>query len=657
MKKITFALAGNPNTGKSTIFNALTGLNQGVGNWPGKTIEKKWGKLKYGNKEIDVIDLPGTHSLTAYSAEEKIARNFIVEQNPNVVIDIVDASNLERNLYLTSQLMELGANVVIALNMMDVAKRRGFEIDVKMLSQNLGIPIVPLVANKNQGISELIETSIAADVSGTRYRIDYGKELEKRISSLEKEIKRTDTDILKSHDSRWVAIKALEKDKEIEQKLNINISKYKTVKDELAIVNIRYELINKVVRKSTRHAFSVKSTTSDKVDRFITDKWLGIPIFLLIMYLAYQVVFLVGEPFVLFIGHALEIIATNMNSFLASINSPALISSLIIAGIVKGIGNVVVFLPNIFLLFIVIAIFEDSGYMARAALVTDRLMSTMGLHGKSSISLILAFGCNVPAVMSVRTLENEKERLLTMFLTTLVPCSARMVVFVFLAGAFFAPQIAGAVVWSLLVLSFFLIIGIGWIFRNYLLPGVRSPFVMELPPYRFPDPILVLKHAWSRSSTFLTKAGTFIFAVAVVIWVLASFPIDAQYGSADSYIGYLGQIMSPLFAPLGFDSVGTIALIFGFLAKEVMISAFGVLYGVADEGALAQTIAQSWTPLQAYAFMVFTLIYVPCLATVSIIKKESGSWKWAGFSIVYSVVLAWIVAFTVVQIGQALGFG
>ena len=670
--KLRIALAGNPNTGKSTVFNALTGGKQEVGNWPGKTVEKRWGKLRHGKEKADLIDLPGTYSLTAYSIEERIARNFIVEEKPDVVIDVVDASNLERNLYLAVQLMELGANVVIALNKTDIAKRRGFRINVKELSRLLGVPIVPTVANKERGIKELADAAFkAAKARPKEFRIDYGSDIEPKISELEEHMDRHAKPLTKKYGARWLAVKLIEKDPEIEGKicradddvctpeLENFIKKSGEIYGEDADVEIadkRYAFINGVVKNCVKRTAAAKITASDRIDYFITNKYIGIPLFLALMYVMYQLVFFVGEPFVALIGNGLEVFAISAKNFLISSNAPEWLTSLVVSGVIEGVGNILVFLPNIALLFLAIAILEDSGYMARAAFVMDRLMARVGLHGKSFVSIIMGFGCNVPAIMSTRTIEDEKYRITTILVNSLVPCSARMVVFVFIAGAFFAPGIAGQVIWSLVLLSLVLVVILGYLFKKFLFPGSRAPFVIELPPYHLPTPKAILLHMWERTFLFISKAGTFIFIFAILIWFLASFPEGVGYGSAGSYIGQLGHALTPVLSPIGFDWKGNVALLFGLGAKEVVISAFGVLYNVAGEGTLQETIAMAWTPLQAYVFMVFTLIYVPCFATVAIIRKETGSWKWTAFAVVYTTVLAWIVSYAVLQLGHALGY-
>jgi ferrous iron transport protein B len=670
---ISIALAGNPNTGKSTVFNALTGQKQEVGNWPGKTVEKKTGRFTFGGERINVTDLPGTYSLTAYSIEEIIARNFIVEEKPDIVVDIVDASNLERNLYLAIQLRELGANVIIALNMMDVARKRGFRIDIKQLSKLLGVFVVPMVASREEGIKELKETIVKAAKRKKQKPLvlDYGSDIEPKIKELEKHISKHAKKPAEKYGARWLAVKLIERDSEVikmirkadtdiyTRELEDFIKRAGEIYGEDADIEIadkRYGYINGIVKKAVKRIAETRIRRSDRVDCIVTNQYLGIPLFLLLMFIMFQLVFVAAEPFVLMIETALEWFAVAAEDFLVSSNAPEWLTSLIVAGIIDGIGNILVFVPNIALLFLAIAVLEDSGYMARAAFIMERIMSKIGLHGKAFIPLVLGFGCNVPAIMATRTLENEKDRTVAILINSLIPCSARMAVFVFIAGAFFEPELAGMVVWSLVVVALLLAVVMAYIFRRFLLPGPKAPFVIELPPYHIPTLKSVVIHMWDRTSQFITKAGTFIFIVAMLIWFLASYPEGVEYGSAESYVGQLGHAFTPILSPLGFDWKGNVALIFGFLAKEVVISSFGILYGVAEEGTLQSAIAESWTPLQAYVFMVFTLIYIPCFATVAVIKKETGSWKWTAFAIGYTLALAWIISYIVLTLGHMLGY-
>jgi ferrous iron transport protein B len=677
-KSPVIALCGNPNTGKSTVFNALTGSSQKIGNWPGATVEKKWGALlkkhRKGGASAKVVDLPGTYSLSAYTREELIARNFVVEEKPDVVINVVDASNLERNLYLAVQLKELGANLVIALNMMDIAHRRGYRIDAKALSELMGCPVVPVVANKGEGMPELVEVSLLAAERKLARRpivVNYGKDLSGEIDELADHVSRHAAPLATRYGARWVAVKILENDAEIMAKVN---SQDNDICDEkliefvreaeeklgesvdITISSKRYGFINGIVKTALQKSPAERIMCSDRLDRLLINPAMGVPVFFAVMYLMFQGVFLLGAPLAGALESGIAALSVFAEAGLAASGAPEWLSELILVALIEGVGNVLVFMPNILLLFLGIAILEDSGYMARAAFVMNRAMQKIGLHGQSFIPLVLGFGCNVPAVMAARTLKDADDRLLTILVNPLVPCAARMEVFVFLSGAFFSPSLAGQVVFSLMLLSFLLIAFSGIMFRKLFARGGRQPFVMELPPYNMPTLKGLFFHMWGRTKMFVQKAGTFIFLVAIVMWFLAAHPSGAEYGGADSYIGMLGRAISPAFAPLGFDWKDTVALLSGFLAKEVVISAFGVLHGAADEGALSETLALAWTPLRAYVFMLFTLIYIPCFATVAVIRQETGSWKWALFVVLYSSALAWAVAFLVLHAGIALGY-
>jgi ferrous iron transport protein B len=668
-EEITAALIGNPNTGKSTIFNLLTGSSQEVGNWPGKTIEKKSGTMDHEDATIDIIDLPGTYSMSALSAEEVVARDFIASGKADVVVDIVDASNLERNLYLAVQLIEMGANVVIALNMMDTAKSKGFDIDPTELSRLLGIPVVPMVARAGKGKEKLVKTIIeSAKEPPSPAKIDYGPELEDGISEISSHIEKHAPELAKKYDPRYLAVRLIEHDSQLIEKIKKADSDIINELDEVVdhtsqihgedadieVADRRYAFINGIVRKAIRRTPLGRISSTDKIDCIMTNPFLGIPLFLIIMYLMYQLVFLAGDPFVTAIGQSIEWLASISDDALMSHGAPEWLRGLIVSGMIQGIGNVLVFLPNIALLFIAIAILEDSGYLARAAFVMDRVMSLIGLHGKSFIPLVVAFGCTVPSIMSTRILDRGNDRLITMLCSTFIPCSARTVVFVFIAGAFFDPQAAGQVVWSLFIISFLVVMGAGWLMRRFLFRGSRAPFVIELPPYQVPTLQGVLVHSWHRTREFLSKAGTFIFAVAVIIWALAYFPEDAAYGGPGSLIGIIGSFIEPLFAPLGFGLEGSIAILFGLFAKEVVISTFGVLYGAAVEGTLAEAISQAWDPLSAYAFMVFILLYTPCLASITTIYNETKSLKIAMFSVLFTLLVAWSAAFLVKTAGRML---
>lgn len=669
------ALAGNPNSGKTTLFNSLTGARQHVGNWPGVTVEKKEGQFIFEGKVIKTVDLPGTYSLGAYSEDEAVARDFIIFERPDVVVNIVDATNLERNLYLTSQLLEMGANVVLALNMWDEAKAKQIEINTEQLSVLLGIPVVRTIATKNKGREELVQQALKAALREKResFYINYGKEVEEALISLEEQIK-SEEGIVNKFNPRWLAVKILEGDKEavrcldnyngMDRLMKIRSEAVKRLEGmwgediEAIIADRRYGFISGVVKETVKRQRSAEErlTLSDKIDRIITNRYLGIPIFLLAMYLVFQFTFVVGDPMIGWIEALFEWFGGIINTVLENTNVPELITSLIVDGIIGGIGSVLVFIPNIFLLFFAISLLEDSGYMARAAYIMDRFMHSLGLHGKSFIPMIIGFGCNVPAIMATRTLENKSDRLITILINPLMSCSARLPVYVLFAGAFFSAN-QGIVIFSLYILGIILAIAMGVLLKKLVFKGETSHFVMELPPYRVPTLRSTFIHMWDRGSSFIRKAGTIIFAVVVLIWVLSSLPAGVEYASQESLLGRIGSFVAPVLKPAGFGTwEAAAALVFGILAKEVVVGTLGVIYGVGEKG-LTDIIAQTWTPLSAYAFMVMTLIYIPCIAAIGAIKRETNSWGWTAFAIGYSLVLGWLMAVIVFQVGSILGLG
>ncbi len=670
-EEFTIALAGNPNVGKSTLFNALTGARQHVGNWPGKTVEKKEGFMRFKGKKIKIVDLPGTYSLTAYSIEEIIARNYIVNEAPNVVIHIIDAESLKRNLYLTIQLIELGANVVIALNMVKLAKEKGVKINGKILSRLLGVPVKKIEANKKKGIEELIETAISSHRKKPRNPLlGYGREIEEHLTKIEELIKKT-VKLPKKYPPKWIALKLLENDREIinlikdlengeevlkETEKNIKHLESVFGRDiDTVIADARYGFIEGAVRESTKIVCSDRVCFSEGLDKIMLNRVFGIPIFLAIMWLMFTLTFEAGKPFAEFINDFFAFLGQSSASFIASTNAPEWLASLVSDGLIGGIGSVLVFLPNIAILFLIIAFLEDSGYMARAAFIMDRIMHKIGLHGKSFIPLLLGFGCNVPAIMATRTLESKKDRILTILIVPLMSCSARLPVYVLFAGAFFSEN-QGTIIFSLYFIGIVLAILTGLLFKKIFFKRMSSPFVMELPPYRLPTLTGLAIHTWERSKQFVVRAGTIIFTAVLLAWFLANIPFGVEYASQQSVIGQIGTFIAPVFEPLGFgDWKAGVALSFGFVAKEVIIGTFGALYGTEKEG-LGEALRVDFTPLSAYSFLLFTLIYIPCIATIAVIKKETGSWKWTLLAVSYSLSLAWIVAFLFYQGGLLLGF-
>lgn len=672
--QIVVALAGNPNSGKTSIFNNLTGSRQHVGNWPGVTVEKKEGQLVCEGKVVRVVDLPGTYSLGAYSEEEAVARDYLIFEQPDVVINIVDATNLERNLYLTTQLLEMGANLVIALNMSDELKNRGIEINADKLSELLGVPVVSTVATRSQGMKELVHFALQTAKKKSRepLHINYGKEMESEIAVVEQDLI-SGVQFAEKTASRWLAVKILEDDEGIIKRLKdpqgfdkIMLQRDQAVKGleeitgddvESLVAEARYGFIGGLAKEAvTRHGTGEEQLSiSDRIDRIVTNRYLGIPIFLLAMWAVFQFTFAVGAPLIGWIEIFFDWFGGSVGLWLEGIRAPELLGSLIVNGIIGGVGSVIVFIPNIFLLFFAISLLEDSGYMARAAYIMDRFMHTLGLHGKSFIPLLIGLGCNVPAIMATRTLENKQDRLITILINPLMSCSARLPVYVLFTGAFFSAN-QGLVIFFLYLLGIGLAIVMGVLFKRFLFKGETSHFVMELPPYRIPTLKSTLIHMWDKGSSFIRKAGTIILAVVILVWVLSSLPAGVEYAGRDSVLGQMGSLAAPIFRPAGFDTwEAAVALIFGILAKEVVVGTLGVIYGVGEAG-LTDVIAQYWTPLSAYAFMVMTLIYIPCAATIGAIKRETNSWGWTGFAIGYSLLLGWLMAVLVFQIGSLLGF-
>lgn len=751
-KQITIALAGNPNVGKTTIFNAITGARQHVGNWPGVTIEKKVGRRSYKGIEIEVVDLPGTYSLTAYSIDEIIARDFIIEEKPDVVIDIVDATNLERNLYLTTQLMELGARIVIALNMSDLAEERGDKIDTKKMEELLEIPVVKTVASKGKGINKLLDEVLkeAEKEEHHAHTIGYGEYVERKLIDIIRIIEK-DSKLSKRYPPRWIGVKLLEGDENILKKIEISpikeeiekeIENIDTEKLEAEMADKRYEVISAVLPHVCTRCVE-RLSPSDMVDRVFTNKYLGIPIFLAMMWGAFELTFTFATPFMDLIDIFFAWLAETVSKGV----EPAWLASLIGDGIIGGVGFVLVFIPNIFILFLLLSFLEDSGYLARAAFIMDKLLYKIGLHGRSFIPLLMGFGCNVPAIMATRSIEDRNDRLITIIVNPFMSCGARLPVYVLLAGAFFGRE-AGTIIFVIYVLGITLAILSAKLLRSTLLKGKPAPFIMELPPYRLPTLKTTTTHMWERGSMYLKKAGTIIFVAAIVIWVIsysnaegyieestkeienglviadgvfegngtfkgegvftgmiladveiesgnytkgeyveeikieegetiqgngtfecvegipAEFKGNGTYRGRDfvteeSFASDIGRAFEPVTRPLGFDWKMNTALIFGFVAKEVVVGSLGVLYGVGEEeNALTDSLRkdENFTPLTAFGLMVFTLIYIPCMAAVGVIRKETGSWAWTLFTVAYGLALAWITVFIIFNVGVAIGY-
>lgn len=670
METIKIGLAGNPNVGKTTLFNSLTGMHHHVGNWPGKTVEKAEGHCKYENTKINIIDLPGNYALSAHSIEEIVSRDFIVDENSDVIVNVIDAANLERNLYLTVQMMELGANLVIALNMNRYAQKRNHEINSKLLSKLLGIPVVEIEANDNTGIEELLDTikNASKNKIDSSKKLVYGNELKEHLKNMQDIIEEDNS--LKDIPSKWTAIKILENDEIILERIENSLKKNKILKEskkvknhlntiydegsEEVIANARYAFIGGLLEETLKKPKKEKETISEKIDKIVTNRILGLPIFLAIMYLMFQITFVVGAPFQDMIEEGFGI----LGEFILNTIGETLISSLLVNGIIGGVGSVLTFVPQIILLFLMISILEDTGYLARAAFVMDKIMHKLvGLHGKSFIPMILGFGCGVPGIMATRTMENEKDRLLTMMILPFMSCSARLPVYLLIVGAFFSAH-QGAVIFSIYLLGIIIAIIIATLLKKTLFKGMSAPFVMELPSYKLPSLKGVLIHTWEKAFGFIKKAGTIILGSSIIIWILSIFPLGVEYGSQESLIGMIGTTIAPIFAPLGFGTwQPSVAVLFGLVAKEVVVGTFSALFGVAEEGAgIAAAMHGIFTPLTAYAFMAFVLLYVPCFAALGTVKQETGGWKWPAIMVAITTITAYVVALIIFQGGRLLGF-
>ncbi len=664
----TIALVGNPNSGKTTLFNALTGANQHVGNWPGVTVEKKEGKFNFDGNTYKIVDLPGTYSLGAYSEDEMVARDYIIKDNPDIVINIVDATNIERNLYLTTQLMEMGAKVIIALNMMDEAKARNISFNIDKLSKKLGVPIVPIVASKKEGLDNLVKKSV--DVikksENPKTNISYGKDIDEEIDNLKNLMGNIDL----NYPSHWIAIKLLEGDEYVHDLVSNNhdlssefINAMDKIKDntedyELQIVDKRYEFIDNAIDKNVVRPEIKAETTTDKIDRILTHKWFGLPIFALIMFVMFQLTFFIGEDILgELVAGGMEALGETVGSFLASHNAPEMLTAFISDGIIGGLGAVFEFVPLIMVMYMFMGILEDSGYMARAAYVMDRIMKSLGLHGKTFVSMLVSFGCNVPGIMSTRTLDSKKDRMIAILINPFISCGARLPIYSVFIAAFF-PNKGGLILFFLYFLGIAVALLMGKIFSKTLFKGESSYFIMELPPYRVPTLKNVLRNMWDKVWGFLKRAGTVIFAVVTALWILAVLPFGVEPYSETSILARIGSFIAPIFKPAGFGTwQASVGLFAGIVAKEAVVATLGMVYAGVEEGAkLITAIQGAFTPLTAMSFMVMTLLYTPCAAVIGTVRKETNSHKWALFTTIYTFVVGWIGAVLVFQIGKLLGF-
>lgn len=718
-RTITVALVGNPNCGKTSFFNLASGSHEHVGNYSGVTVDAKEGFFNFQGYRFKIVDLPGTYSLSAYTPEEIYVRRFIIEETPDVIINVIDSSNLERNLYLTTQLIDMNVRMVIALNMYDELEASGNKLDHLLLSKLFGVPMIPTVSKKGQGINNLFhllinlyegadfldkkgeitkevlnelkvwhntevgETNHHEDIADLKqvhtkndlklkiYRhihINHGPDLENAIDRVKAKISKNE-DIRHMYSTRFLSIKLLEKDKEVEKliqelpngqeiidernKAAKRIQETMNEDSESAIINAKYGFISGALKETYTDNHKENGQTTKLLDAVVTHKIWGYPIFFLIMYLMFQGTFTLGQ----YPMTGIEYIIDKLGILIKSGMSEGPLKDLIVDGIIGGVGGVIVFLPNILILYCCISIMEDTGYMARAAFIMDKIMHKMGLHGKSFIPLIMGFGCNVPAVLASRTIENRKSRLITMLINPLMSCSARLPIYLVLVGALF-PRTGSLVLLSIYAIGIFLAVIIARLFNKVLIKGDDTPFVMELPPYRMPTLKSILRHTWEKGAQYLKKMGGIIMIASILIWFLGYFPNHNGYSSVaeqqeNSYIGQIGKAIEPAIKPLGFDWKLGIGLISGVGAKELVVSTLGVLY-VSNDNSVNLGHRIPITPLAAYCYMVFVLIYFPCIATLAAIRQESGSWKWAAFAAAYTTLLAWIVTFCIYQIGGIL---
>ena len=671
MKELIVGLAGNPNVGKTTVFNQLTGMRQHVGNWPGKTVEKAEGSFKHGDYEYNIVDLPGNYALSAHSMEEIVSRDFIVDDDSDVIINVVDAANLERNLYLTVQMMELGANLVMALNMNDFAKKKDHIIDIKLMSELLGFPVVEINAKTKDGIEELLTTveNASKNPIDSSAKLSYSDELKGHLSELQKIIEQDKA--LCDVPSIWIAIKLLEKDSIVIEKVQHSSLSSKIMREvdriakhlsdvydegaEEVIANARYAFIGGLMAEAVKKPDVEKESLTDRIDKIVTNRLLAPFIFLGVMLIMFHLTFTIGAPFQEMIDTAF----VALGEWVASLLGEGMFTSLICDGIIGGVGGVLTFLPIIILMFLFLSILEDCGYLARAAFTLDKLMhKIVGLHGKAFIPMILGFGCGVPAIMATRTMENEGDRMLAMMLVPFMSCTARLPIYGIFIAAFFEEHQA-LMLLAIYVLGIVVALIVAAILKRTMFKGISAPFVMELPSYKIPSVKGVLLHTWDKVKGFLRKAGTIILACSIVLWILQNI---YPWGGSEpqmSLLGMIGSAIAPIFAPLGFGTwQAAVAIIAGLAAKEVVVSTFGTLAGMEedDEEGITNLVHDTFTPLSAFSFMAFTLLYTPCFASIGAIKQETNSYKWALTMCGITLVTAYIVSFLIFNIGGLLGF-
>lgn len=692
-REINVALVGNPNCGKTSLFNFASGAHERVGNYSGVTVDAKEGVAEFKGYKFNIVDLPGTYSLSAYSPEELYVRKQIVEKTPDVVLNVIDTSNLERNLYLTTQLIDMNLCMVGALNMYDEIEKRGDQLDYTKLSELLGFPLVPTVFKNGEGVDELFKTII--QVYEGRYKkttvrhihINHGEYIEKAIGEIQEHLKAYD-EVRRQFSTRYLAIKLLENDKQVEKSISTlpdfneiiahrddaaeRLKKEVHEDSETSVMDAKYGFIYGALKEIgyTEGTKTDNYRITHKLDALITHKWLGFPLFFLFIYLMFFTTFKVGQ----YPMDWIESGVTALSAWLNGTMPDGPLRAMVVDGAIAGVGSVIVFLPQILILYTFISFMEDSGYMSRAAFIMDKMMHGMGVHGKSFIPLIMGFGCNVPAVMATRTIESHRSRLVTMLVLPLMSCSARLPIYIMIVGTFFAVEYQTYIMILLYAIGIALAVLMSRVFSKFIVKGEDTPFVMELPPYRFPTAKAITRHTWEKGKQYLKKMGGIILVASIIVWALGYFPhddsLEQQEQQEQSYIGRMGKTIEPLFYPQGFDWKLDVSLIAGVGAKEIVASTMGVLYAndeeVADDNSEnlgaryinlhKKMTADGITPLIAFAYLMFVLIYFPCIATIAAIKSETGSWKWALFAAFYTTALAWIVSAIVYQMGHALGF-
>ena len=683
-RKLNVAIAGNPNSGKTTIFNALTGAKQNVGNYPGVTVEKKEGTKNYKDYQINLIDLPGTYSLAANSVEEVVARDYLILEKPDVVINVIDAGNFERNLYLTTQIMELNVPMVLALNMADIAEKQGFTFDTNKIGKFFNASVVSTVGSKSIGLNDLLDAVIekanTSENADSATPINYGPDIEKELDKLA-EVVNHDHTLAQKYGKRWLALKLLEHDEDILSKEHnpevleaahesaTRLDKLFGDRPDVIIAEKRYGFISGVHEQAVKHTAQRHHDISDMFDKVLLNRAVGLPIFFLMMYLVFKLVFWAGDPLMGIIESGFEM----LQSFLAASMPDGHLKSLIVDGIIGGVGGVIVFLPNIVLLFLAISVLEDSGYMARAAFLMDRIMKKIGLHGRSFIPMVIGFGCTVPAIMGTRILEDKKSRYATILILPLMSCGARLPIYSLIIPAFFPTEWRGFIMWLMYMIGILLAVILAAILRRTLLKGQSGIFLMELPPYRMPTMRGLSIHVSNRSWLYLKKAGTVILWISIALWAATVYPqpsedllaglSDEQVQQAQleySIVGRVGKAMEPVIKPMGFDyKIGT-ALLGALAAKEVFVAQMGIVFSVgeADEESetLRSQLTHSYSPLQGFCIMLFCLISAPCMATLAVCRRETN-WKWAIFQFAGLTVIAFGLTTAVFQIGTALGIG